>query len=281
MNNEITKYNKQFWNKRGKNNSFFVAGSPMKKANPENKIVGKYRNRTEYKHLKNKINLNGKTLLDLGCGTGRLTFVFAKKCKKVVGVDFATEMIKQAKLYKNKNAAVNTEFYVSELQKYKTEEKFDIIYLGGVLMCINDTDVVEILNNIKNYLKPNGIVINRDTVSLTDRRKHAKEFHDRTDFTFYRTITEVKEIFNQKYETFYYSETYPIVIALNLYKRLPDKLRRNKIILFCLNFGLILQSAFFDKFLLNNKKLYKKVYNNWVKSDYPLRQFYFFHRLKQ
>ena len=85
MNNEITKYNKQFWNKRGKNNSFFVAGSPMKKANPENKIVGKYRNRTEYKHLKNKINLNGKTLLDLGCGTGILS-LFALK----LGANHAT-----------------------------------------------------------------------------------------------------------------------------------------------------------------------------------------------
>lgn len=44
------------------------------------------------------------TLLDIGCGNGYSTFMYAQKCKRVVGIDYAQNMIKAAeKKYKAKN----------------------------------------------------------------------------------------------------------------------------------------------------------------------------------
>jgi 2-polyprenyl-3-methyl-5-hydroxy-6-metoxy-1,4-benzoquinol methylase len=280
MSEQITDLNKSFWNKRADEHSFFVAGAPMKEQNPANPLIGRYRNRTEYKHLKRKINLKNKTLLDLGCGTGRLSFQFAKQCKKVVGIDFAESMISQAKNYATRHNIKNVEFFVSNLQNIEINGTFDIVYFGGVLMCIDDSDVKNIIKSISPLLDSDSVVVNRDTVSLLNTRMSSKDLKGRTDFTVYRTISEVEEIFKTtNYQTFYSSETYPFVLALNIYNRLSLNLQKKRIILWLLNIGLYFQSLILDPFLLKNKWIYKKQYNGWKNSSYPLRQFYFFHKI--
>jgi len=282
MPENITDLNKSFWNKRAKNNSFFVAGAPMKKQNPANSLIGQYRNRTEYKHLTRKIDLRGKTLLDLGCGTGRLSFQFAKKCKKVVGVDFAEGMIEQANNYAKEHNISNTQFFVSDLQKVDFDETFDIVFFGGVLMCIEDDDVKGIVKNLHNFITKDTIIVNRDTVALIPKRMTSKDLVGRDDFTTYRPIEEIKAIFTQNnFDTLYQSETYPFVLGLNLYERLSSKMKKTKLILFLLNILLLIQSEILDPLLLKHKWIYKKQYNAWVNSSYPLRQFYFFHKIKK
>jgi len=279
MSNQITNLNKSFWNKRAEKHSFFVAGAPMKENNPANVLIGKYRNRTEYSHLKRKINLKNKILLDLGCGTGRLSFQFAKQCKKVVGVDFAESMILQAKNYAKLHNIKNVEYFVSDLQNVKLEGKFDIIFFGGVLMCIDDVDVNQIIKNLHPLLNDDSVIVNRDTVSLLNYRMSSEDLKGRTDFTIYRTISEVKELFKtNNYSTFYSSETYPFVLALNLYNRLPLRFQKKRIVLWLLNIGLHFQSLILDPLLLRYRWIYKKQYDAWVNSSYPLKQFYFFHK---
>jgi len=283
MSKEITKKNKQFWEERARNNTFFTAGSPINPTDPAGVVFGKYRNRSEFNHIKNKIELKDKLVLDLGCGTGRLAFQFAKYCKKVVGVDFAPSMIEKAKEYAKENQVENVDFFVSDLQSFTTNYMFDIIYIGGVLMCIEDEDVNRIIQNFKKFLKKDGIIINRDTISLTNERKTPKIFNrkDRTDFAVYRTIDEIENLFKPEYSSCYISETYPFVLAQNIFNRLPFKLKKNKIILFLYNIGLIIQSFFLDSFLLRNKKLYKSIKENWKKSDKPVRQFYLFFKFNK
>src|SRR5262249_55446930 len=45
----------------------------------------------------------GKTMLELGCGTGRMTRSFAAKFGHVIGFDISEEMLKQAKALQREN----------------------------------------------------------------------------------------------------------------------------------------------------------------------------------
>lgn len=274
MSDSIKELNKKHWDNYGKNHSFFTAGIPIDTNDLTGEIRAKYRTRTEYNHLKRKLNLKNKTILDLGCGSGRMSFQFAKKAKKVIGIDFSDSSINLAKSYKEKLQINNVEFFVSDIQSLNLSEPFDIIFFGGVLMCIPDKDVLVLLEDLHLYLAENGIVINRDTLSLSETFTTEK-IESRTDFAIYRTVEEYNAMFSKNYETLYFSEVYPFLISYNIYKRLPDKLKSSKAILFLFDISLRIQSAFMDSLLLKFKFIYKRQSSRWT-----TRQYYFFHTLK-
>jgi len=199
----------------------------------------------------------------------------AKRCKKVIGIDFSEGLIGIAKEIAEKKKIQNAEFYVTELQNLKIEEKFDIIHLGGVLMCIPDEDLSKIANQIKGVIKDDGILINRDTVSLLDTRIEPQQTSDIYMYSYYRTVQECKDIFSQNFHLFYSNETYPITIFVNLYNRLPKFLKNSLLILWMLDLGMNIQSGILDPFLQKRKHLYAKVSKKWNK-----RQYFFFYKPK-
>ena|SRR5579872_4363164 len=68
----------------------------------------------------------GKTICDLGCGSGRFVVALAKKGARVTGVDIAPEMLKLASnLAQQEGVANSCEFIHSDLLDWKTEQVFD------------------------------------------------------------------------------------------------------------------------------------------------------------
>jgi len=60
-------------------------------------------------------NVEGKTILDAGCGLGHYSILLAKKGAKVTGIDISDKMIHIAE--KNaEEASVNCRFFVGDLQ---------------------------------------------------------------------------------------------------------------------------------------------------------------------
>jgi SAM-dependent methyltransferase len=56
----------------------------------------------------------GGTIVDLGCGLGRMTFALAPHYKRVVGVDVSAEMINRAESWKVHSGVQNVEFIVND-----------------------------------------------------------------------------------------------------------------------------------------------------------------------
>ena len=84
--------------------------------------------------------LQDKSVLDIGCGSGRVCFLLAKEGARVTGIDYARSMIELAKKYQRQLSGVdNIEFLCSDFMSDFTEEKkFDISIALGVFDYIED-----------------------------------------------------------------------------------------------------------------------------------------------
>ena len=143
-------------------------------------------------------SLEGKKLLDYGCGDGWNTICFAKAKAMVWATDISEKGVELTK----KKAAANgvSEFVTAEVQNcYKTQfpsDLFDIIYGGGIL---HHLDVEAAGQELSRILHPNGVAVfyepireNKimDTIKVIVlrvlRRKPSEETENETPMTIER-----------------------------------------------------------------------------------------------
>jgi ubiquinone/menaquinone biosynthesis C-methylase UbiE len=76
----------------------------------------------------------GKTVLDIGCGSGRYAVEFAKRgAARVVGVDYAPGMLALAREYADANGvASRCEFIQGDFTTQVIDQRFDIVIAIGV-----------------------------------------------------------------------------------------------------------------------------------------------------
>ncbi len=91
-------------------------------------------------------------ILDLGCGTGDLTWQLTAFAGDVVGVDSSESMIEQAKCKYG-----NIDFSVANALALPFENEFDIVFSNAVFHWIKDHE--KLLQNIRRALKTPGRLI--------------------------------------------------------------------------------------------------------------------------
>jgi 2-polyprenyl-3-methyl-5-hydroxy-6-metoxy-1,4-benzoquinol methylase len=76
----------------------------------------------------------GKTVLDVGCGSGRYAVEFAKRgASRVVGVDYAPGMLALAREYAEaKGVAARCEFIQGDFTAQMIDQRFDVVIAIGV-----------------------------------------------------------------------------------------------------------------------------------------------------
>lgn len=71
-------------------------------------------------------DVKGKTICDIGCGSGRFAATFARNGASVTGIDVAPEMIRMAgELAAQEGVSGSCEFHVSDILNWKTDRVFD------------------------------------------------------------------------------------------------------------------------------------------------------------
>lgn len=110
-------------------------------------ILDKVRTNSYYEFInKNKNVFKGKTVLDVGCGSGILSLFCADFCETVVGVDNAKNVLEEAEKIITRNGATNVFLFQGKLEDhtiYRSEEG-KIYYLSNSI-------------NIEDFEKSNGV----------------------------------------------------------------------------------------------------------------------------
>ncbi len=98
---------------------------------------------------------DGKRLLDAGCGVGVLTEAYVNLGFDVVGVDFSSSAIEQAR-----KRGVKARFLVQPIEKLNLDGSFDVISVVDALFHVVDEGCwVAALKALHRHLKPGGVLI--------------------------------------------------------------------------------------------------------------------------
>lgn len=161
------------------------------------------RQEEESKIVLENIDLTGKKILEIGCGLGRWAEIFHDKCKSYLGLDYAENLINLAK--ENYNYE-NCEFQVMSALDIKIDEliikpPFDIIFIAGVLIYLNDEDISQMIKEINKISSKNKIIYIRETISVMNNRLTLKDFYskdlDANYNAIYRTKDELLDFFKE------------------------------------------------------------------------------------
>jgi SAM-dependent methyltransferase len=114
---------------------------------------------------------DGGRLLDIGCGTGWTSVLFAKRGYDVVGQDLVPEAIDAGLRLKEENRIGNLNFIVGDYESLTFNEEFDVVVFFDCLH--HAVDEVGALSSAYRALKPGGIVVTSEPGKGHERRSAA------------------------------------------------------------------------------------------------------------
>lgn len=94
----------------------------------------------------------GEKILDIGCGTGTLSYKIAQEGAKVIGIDASKEMVEAAR-----DKFPGLEFYNIFAESLNSENEFDAVFSNAVFHWIPDQE--QVVKNIYKSLKIGGRLV--------------------------------------------------------------------------------------------------------------------------
>jgi SAM-dependent methyltransferase len=114
----------------------------------------------------------GNPILDLGCGTGRITIPLGLKGYNITGLDFSETMLEEAK-FKAELQNLNINFIRGDFRNFSIDSKFELILMTFNSIChlYDFNSIVSCFKSVINHLTPSGRFIidvaNPDLTFLT------------------------------------------------------------------------------------------------------------------
>jgi SAM-dependent methyltransferase len=96
------------------------------------------------------------SLLEIGCGMGRLFPLYQNKIKCIYGIDLSDEMIHLAQ-----QRFPDTNLFIKDIVSFSFDIKFDVIIVSNSLLkhIDNSEDRNCVIRNMKSHLSTNGIIV--------------------------------------------------------------------------------------------------------------------------
>lgn len=111
-----------------------------------NSVLAHYKVQSCFEHVR------GTSLLDLACGDGVMTRMFASRFQQVVGVDASSRHLAKAR-----QLVPQATFHESLIEEFETEERFDSVLLLDILEHV--VDPVRVLRKAAKFLADQGVLI--------------------------------------------------------------------------------------------------------------------------
>lgn len=132
------------------------------------------------------LNLISKgNVLDLACGTGRLSIPLANKGFKVVALDTSSSMLALAR---SKSKDLPIQWVQGDIRDFHLNETFDLILMAGNAFqaLLSEEDQLQMLMCVREHLKPSGLFI------FNTRNPHDSDFKDINEFQFWHEFQDHK-----------------------------------------------------------------------------------------
>lgn len=158
----------------------FPAGAGRFRFHGESRIVSR---------LIQKLDCGG-TALDLGCGVGYWAEYFARHFAKVVAVEASLPLYEatQQRCAPYPNVTV----VHGDVMAFEPEDCCELVFLGGMLMYLNESDVISLLRKLVPFLDSGGIILCRETTVRKGTVTRQGEYQ-----AVYRCVSTYREVFQQ------------------------------------------------------------------------------------
>jgi SAM-dependent methyltransferase len=151
----------------------------------------RYRLNKEIQTINDWLNAvhNSGRILDVGCGAGTWTEIFARRYNTVMGIEQSSLMLKVAR--ERVACLANAKILEGDGRHDLPEGSFDMIFLGGLCMYLNDSDVTTLLHSLKSRLVEGGSIILRESTV------HQGESLKRGEYqAVYRSVNRYRQLFD-------------------------------------------------------------------------------------
>ncbi len=158
----------------------FPAGAGRFRFHGESKIVSR---------LIRKLDRGG-TALDLGCGVGYWAEFFAGHFAKVVAVEASLPLYKATR--QRCASYPHVAVIHGDVLAFEPEDCCELVFLGGMLMYLNESDVISLLQKLAPFLDTGGIILCRETTVRSGTVTRQGEYQ-----AVYRSVATYREVFQQ------------------------------------------------------------------------------------
>jgi SAM-dependent methyltransferase len=128
-------------------------------------------------------------VLDVGCGAGTWTEIFARRYNTVIGIEQSSLMLKVAR--ERVARLSNAKILEGDGRHDLPEGSFDMIFLGGLCMYLNDSDVTTLLHSLKIRLVEGGAIILRESTVHQGVSLSRGEYQ-----AVYRSVNRYRQLFD-------------------------------------------------------------------------------------
>lgn len=191
---------RKFWNSRARLQRDLTAGVT---------VLGSFRGDQQKVDAQTKIEVQAvldavsqsetKSLLDLGCGDGRQLAPLCPYFDKVVGVDFAGDLLKIAQQRIAERGA-SAELVEADVSEFLIEQTFDVLLLSGIIPYLDDMQFHQMLANVRSMSHENSKILVRSSIGLNKRVDVVNQFSldlKERYTAYYRKVEEIEAAFRQ------------------------------------------------------------------------------------
>ena len=190
---------KNFWNKRAEK---YIKEETLSATNLEEDVkLQKMKVELERDKVLSSIQLTKKdTCLDLGCGFGAWSEILSPFVKKIIGVDYIPKMIEIAKENSEIREFENIKYFCNNVTSFQTKEKFDFIFISGLLLYLSNENINNLISEIPKYCKKNTRLVLREPTGIKGQHTIIDQYSPNLNENYsaiYRTRQDLISIFEE------------------------------------------------------------------------------------
>lgn len=168
-----------------------------------NAEIVKRRNKKEIEKLLPKLHIEKKSkVLDVACGIGRWADALTDDITEYCGLDFSEELIDIANKRNHKSKFsyyVGSANEIAQVLEKNGKDLYNRILIVGILMYLNDVDMISTLEQIQRKCEEKTIICIREPIAIEDRLTLKDFFSEELNDNYnaiYRTREELLESIN-------------------------------------------------------------------------------------